>query len=80
MELENGKIDGDKITFQVSFGEHDISMKGRWPTAKLKSPSQCRSRRTHEYTVARADFNGEWKGEVKLPSEARNGADLQFKG
>ncbi len=67
LELENGKIDGDKITFQISFGDNHIQHEGKLADGKIKIVTHMPGG-DHEYSIARAvDLGGKWKGEAEFP-------------
>ena len=84
LNLEDGKIDGDKISFQVTFGDIHIQHEGKLVDGKIKIISHMPQQGDHEYTVARVlDLNGKWKGDVKFPSDGQTRTlvyDLKVEG
>ena len=46
LDLEKGKIDGDKISFEITFGDNHIVHEGKLVDGKIKIVSHTRGRRS----------------------------------
>src|SRR5262245_20554234 len=67
LDLEEGKVDGDKISFQISFGDFHIKHDGKLVDGKFEITSHL-DQGDQKYTITRGpDLNGVWKGKAEFP-------------
>jgi len=67
LDLEEGKVDGDKISFQISFGDFHIKHDGKLVDGKFEITSHL-DQGDQKYTIVRApDLSGVWKGQAEFP-------------
>lgn len=66
LDLEKGKVDGGKISFEITFGDNHIKHDGKLSGGKIKITSHM-TKEGIDYTISRTpDFSGKWKGEAKF--------------
>jgi hypothetical protein len=74
LELEDGKIDGDKITFTIRFNDRHIKHEGELVDGRIKIVTHMPGG-DYEYTISKpVDFAGAWKGEA----EFQNGQKIEL--
>jgi hypothetical protein len=67
LDLEEGKVEGDKISFQISFGDFHIKHDGKFVDGKFEITSHM-EQGDQKYTITRGpDLNGVWKGNAEFP-------------
>jgi hypothetical protein len=75
LKLEKGKIDGDKISFELTFGDNHVRHEGKLADGKIKITTHM-PQGDRQYTVARAaGIDGKWETKIKLP----DGTELPLK-
>src|SRR5262245_33633579 len=67
LDLEDGKVDGDKISFQIRFGDFHIKHDGKLVDGKFEITSHL-DQGDQKYKIVRTpDLNGVWKGQAEFP-------------
>jgi hypothetical protein len=67
IDLEDGKIEGNKIWFTVSFGDNHIKHEGELKDGKIKITTHMQGG-DYEYVIAKpSNVSGVWKGEAEFP-------------
>jgi hypothetical protein len=67
IDLEDGKIEGNKIWFTVSFGDNHIKHEGELKDGKIKITTHMQGG-DYEYVIAKpSSVSGVWKGEAEFP-------------
>ena len=66
IDLEDGKIDGNKIWFTVSFGDNHIKHEGELKDGKIKIVTHMQGG-DYEYVIAKpTNISGIWKGQAEF--------------
>ncbi|HTQ39970.1 MAG TPA: hypothetical protein VMJ32_13155 [Pirellulales bacterium] len=75
LDLENGKIDGDQLKFQVSFGDFHVLHDGKVADGKIKITTHM-PQGDREYSISRVvDLAGAWETKFATP----DGNDILLK-
>jgi hypothetical protein len=79
LDLEDGKVDGDKLKFQVSFGDFHIMHDGQLADGKIKITSHM-PMGEREYTISRAvNLAGAWESKITTPDGTEIPLKYDFK-